>query len=98
MQLSDLRFADNERVDLIKRYYAAQRALEEGKTVDCLRLVDDYWPRYLMEHVPPAEQIPVQTARAPGERDLEGPESARPDEKKPGFGSKLRGWVPKVWR
>ena len=56
IQLIDLRFTDARRMELVKRLYAAKTALSEGKVNDCLRLVDDYWSRYVVEHVPPAVQ------------------------------------------
>lgn len=51
--LCDLRFDDLRRTELVKRLHAAKTALQEDQMVDCLRLIDQYWPRYLVEYVPP---------------------------------------------
>jgi len=92
VQLVDLRFDDARRRALVKRIFAAKIALEQGQVVDCLRVVDDYWSQYLVEYVPPTEQVvSIATKKSP----VTKPET--PEEEK-GIGSRLRGWVPKIWR
>lgn len=93
VQLSDLQFAESQRIDLVKRVNAARRALDEGQVMDCLRLVDDYWPRYLVEHVPPALAPHLSTAKSPKKSQ---PQEAT--EENQGFGDRLKGIIPKFWR
>ena len=91
VQLFDLRFDEARRRALVKRIYAARTALAQGQVVDCLRVVDDYWSRYLVEHVPPTETVTFEATKQPS--------VVKPlKEKETGLGSRLRGWVPRMWR
>jgi hypothetical protein len=58
----DLWFDQKERVGLFKMIEPAKLKLRNGEVGDCLALLEAYWPRFLMTHVPPA-QVPV--ARGP---------------------------------
>lgn len=87
--LCDLRFDDGRRSELVKRVFAAKTALEEDQVVDCLRLLNEYWSRYLVEYVPPLEREPA-LAKQPTEQE--------PSEGKSKVGSRLRGLVPRIWR
>ena len=91
IQLCDLRFDDQRRSELVKRVFAAKTALAEDQVVDCLRLLDEYGPRYLVEYVPPIVREPA-VAKQPivaEEATTEG---------KSKVGSRLRGFVPRIWR
>jgi len=90
VEMYDLRFDEGRRRALGKRIYAARVALEQGQVVDCLRVVDDYWSRYLVEYVPPTETVALQTAKQP--------QTPVVKEEETGVGARLRGWVPKIWR
>lgn len=96
VELFDLRFDESRRLALIKRIHGANIALEQGQLLDCLRVVDDYWSRYLVEHVPPTGAI--ETLAAKPETVTEPSPSAKPTEEETGIGSRLRGWVPSIWR
>ncbi len=92
VQLIDLRFDDARRRALVKRIYAAKIALEQEQVVDCLRVVDDYWSQYLVEYVPPTEQVAsTATKQSPVIEPV-------PRKEEKGIGSRLRGWVPRIWR
>ncbi len=93
VELYDLRFDKARRGALVKRVYAAKTALDSGQVVDCLRLVDEYWSQYLVEFVPPFETDTLQLAE-----QLPSPETKAEEEEKPGIGTRLRGWVPRIWR
>lgn len=91
VRLLDLKFQNAQRQDMVKRLLAAQTALAEGKYVDCLRLVDDYWPRFLVENVPVGPTAEVQLASRP--------EPAATGETPPAdkrFSERLRGFIPKT--
>jgi hypothetical protein len=90
VQLRDLQFAESQRVDMVKQLSAAKRALKEGQWIDCLRLVDDYWPQFLIAHVPPA--IPMDLKQA--KRSKPPVREAAPQQ---GLGQKIRGFIPKRW-
>ena len=92
VQLVDLRFDEARQRALVKRIYAANIALEQGQVVDCLRVVDDYWSQYLVENVPPTEEVvSLATKPTPVSKPV-----TKEEEK--GIGSRMRGWVPKIWR
>jgi len=94
VQLYDLRFNEARRQAIVKRLIAANIALEQGQVVDCLRVVDDYWSRYLVEYVPQTDTITFQAAK-------QSPTTDVPAEEKKGIASRLRGLVPrvpKIWR
>ena len=91
VQLVDLRFDDARRRALVKRIYAAKISLEQEKVVDCLRVVDDYWSQYLVEYVPPTEQVTSIATK-------QSPVTETKAEEEKGIGSRVRGWVPKIWR
>lgn len=87
VQLCDLQFDDQRKSELVKRIFAAKSALQEAEVIDCLRLVEGYWPRYLVENVPPTQREPV-IAKQPEVKSGVG------DDKK----GRLRGWVPRILR
>ncbi|MGI9427539.1 MAG: hypothetical protein ACR2NM_02695, partial [Bythopirellula sp.] len=92
VELFDLRFDDMRRRALVKKIFTAKKALDQGQIVDCLRVVDDYWSRYLVEFVPPTEKVTYQATKQP--RKVEPAE----EEDEPGIGSRLRDWVPSILR
>ena len=95
VQFVDLRFDEARRRALVKRIYAAKIALEQGKVVDCLRGVDDYWSQYLVEYVPPIEGV---ASIATKQQSVTGAPTKPSTQEEKGVGSRLRSWVPKIWR
>gem|GEM_PF-1350311 len=91
VQLSDLRFAESQRVDLVKQISAAKKSLKAGQVMDCLRLVDDYGSRYLVAHVAPADPMDLKLAKKPKQ-------PASEEVEQPGLGQRIRGFLPKLWR
>ncbi|MCC6494146.1 MAG: hypothetical protein IT424_14125 [Pirellulales bacterium] len=90
VRLYDLRFPKSQREALAKRLYAAKTALEENQFMDCERLIDGYWPRRLVEYLPPAglASRPAEAAAPP----------AVADKAPPGLNGRLRGLVPRILR
>jgi hypothetical protein len=82
VELCDLDFSKKERAELVRLIAPADMKLQNGEIGDCLRLLEGYWPRFLVENVslgetaltqpgeprPPAAAKPVveQAARSPG--------------------------------
>ncbi|RIK76393.1 MAG: hypothetical protein DCC67_13940, partial [Planctomycetota bacterium] len=89
VRLYDLRFPKSQREALAKRLYAAKTALEENQLLECRRLVDGYWPRRIIEHVPP-------TGLA--SRAAEPPSAPVGDRQSKGFNERLRTMVPRILR
>ncbi len=52
VELSDLRFSDNEVKELLKLVTLIHVTLRNGRLGDCLRLLEGYWPQFLEENVP----------------------------------------------
>ncbi len=92
IDLCDLRFDEQRRGELVKRVYAAKTALGDQQVVDCLRLVNEYWSRYLVQYVPPIERDPVVIAKQPPATE------SNPEENRQKVGGRLRRFVPKIWR
>jgi hypothetical protein len=92
VELFDLRFSSERQNKLAKQMMAARMALEEGQLVDCQRLIDGYWPRYLVANLPAAPALPVGTA-TPDVRIATKPDDApaAQETKAPGFGERVRG-------
>jgi hypothetical protein len=92
VRLYDLHFTQAQQVELGKRAYAARAALEEGQWMDCQRLVDGYWPRRVVELVPPA-----QVASRPVDSEHPADPSNAATSRK-SLGERVRGIVPKILR
>lgn len=89
LELFDLQFDTQTRIDLAKRVFAAKTALEKKQYVDCLRLIDGYLPRYLLANVPSESQ--TQTA------EVQAGNQQAP-EKTPRLTDRFRQWTPRLWR
>jgi len=64
--LFDRRFQENERRELTKIIATANVKLQNGKFADCNRLLESYWPQFLLTHVPVddeslATELPIPT-------------------------------------
>ena len=90
VELLDLWFPKSQRVEMFKRLYAANTALDDGNLVDCQRLVDGYWARFLLEQVPP-----LSVAAATPEP---APITPTDDVESKGIRRRIRGMVPKILR
>ncbi|MEM9352502.1 MAG: hypothetical protein AAGA92_05775 [Planctomycetota bacterium] len=92
VEISSLSINSARRVELVKRLYAAKAALAEGNVTDCRRLLDDYWSRRVVRHIPPWSG--EQTRVAARDATTEPPPK---DSEKP-LGDRLRGFVPRILR
>ena len=95
VQLYDnLQFDSNEEIELSKIIFSADRAHKDGELGDCLRLLEGYWPRFLVENVPmPAGPIARSAQHPPRPKPI----PAQPKEK-PGMIDRMKGLVPKFLR
>lgn len=97
VELFDLRFSQAQRDNLAKRVLGARMALDEGQLVDCQRLIEGYWPRYLVANLPAAPTAPVVPATPAGPVTPDVRIATKPDDvpqtqesKTPGFGDRVR--------
>jgi hypothetical protein len=100
VELFDLRFTQRQRMELSKDVFSAKQTLAKGQLADCQRIVDGFWPRYLVEYLPAsATPAPMLDERPPTEPPVrmatqpEGPTPAKAEDDSPsGFGGRLRSW------
>ncbi|MEM9186490.1 MAG: hypothetical protein AAGB00_08360 [Planctomycetota bacterium] len=116
LQLYDLVFpldflggeSAKQRLALLKTIHAAETALEAGRIVDCHRLLEGYWPRFVRAYTP----LRAGVAASDGKRTQEAvaakapvaaPPAAGQDQPadgadEPGFSDRLRGYLPSFLR
>lgn len=98
VQISDLEFSDNERIELSKLIALAEYKRSSGEVADCLRILDGYWPRFLASYVPRSTApLADHPPPPPSNAAAEPPEPAEP-ERKPGMLERVRRWMPDWWR
>jgi hypothetical protein len=89
-------FADDSKADclqLSRMRYAANSALDAGQITDCSRIIDGYWPRFILEYRPP--NVPLVAERvAPASPPASPPQADQGQEPSPGLGDRLKRFVP----
>jgi hypothetical protein len=91
-------FYDNSQAEyfqLSQQIHAAKSASDAGQVTDCIRIIDGYWPRFILAYRPPyqpkvAERIVPKTQPALPPQTNEGQESS------PGFGDGIKRFLPFV--
>ena len=79
VQLFDLAFNESELRALYKLLTLADLNLQNGQVGDCMKLLNGYWPRFLMQNVPLAQAVPALAAKpAPGPPSNDTPDEAQP--------------------
>ncbi len=81
---------DHEQKALAHILSLADFQLRKGYVSDCLRSLNGYWPRYLMNHM--AESVPEVAAQPPGN----APSPPAPDS--PSRWNRVRRFVPRLPR
>ncbi len=59
VRVFDTYFSPNEQNELQKNVANVKSRLERGKLMECQLYLNGYWPRFLLEHVPPPEAARV---------------------------------------
>jgi len=62
VQVFDLAFSETERVDTGQADALANLKLRDGQLSDCARLLEGYWPQFLVANVPADANAAVLTA------------------------------------
>lgn len=95
VQLSSIAMDPKEWKHLLKLIAPADAKLDRGDVGDCLDLLEGYWPRFLVTHVPagrnPVSQRPP-AARAPA------PELPKEPERAAGFMDRMKKYIPERLR
>ncbi|MFV2066608.1 MAG: family 10 glycosylhydrolase [Pirellulales bacterium] len=94
VQLDPFYFGEAERNGLFKIIFTARQKLKNNELSDCLRLLDSYWPRFLVENVqrthrPVARQAPKPPATL--EKREEKP-------RQPSMAERVKGLLPGFMR
>ena len=82
VQLFDLAFNESELRALYKLLTLADLNLQNGQVGDCLKLLDGYWPRFLMQNVPLPPAVPALAAKPTAEQSSDD----KPAERQPPVG------------
>ena len=67
VQLFDLAFNESELRALYKLLTLADLNLQNGQVGDCMKLLNGYWPRFLMQNVPLPQAVPALAAKPAAE-------------------------------
>ena len=89
-------FDDQEFREMKKMITVASYMLESRQLGDCLRLLDGYWPRFLVANVPlAADPLAARPRYTPKHADATGPAEL---EAKPGIMERMRRAMPSILR
>ncbi len=99
VQLDALDFsAQQEQIALIKTVHSARATLLGRQVPQCIRILEGYWPRFLLEHVPPFESPQPAVAQTP-QQPVPPPQPKDEDKKESGkFLGRIRDLVPERLR
>jgi hypothetical protein len=87
----EYKFATVEKKELVIKVLAIQNARETGRVADCARMLQGYWPRFLMEYTPQVAPEPsISEEHAPTRPVAEPGQDAPP----PTPATGLRRWIP----
>jgi len=95
VELTDLRFSDNEVKELSKLVTLIHVRLQNGQIGDCLRLLEGYWPRFLGQNVPLRPEAVVADKLPPPKPPANKSTEAPP---RTGLLNRMRNLLPKPLR
>ena len=96
VQTFDLAFTQSEQHELTKIIGLASYHLRSRNISDCVRVLDGYWPRYLMKNVdPPFVQMAIRPER---ERPSPDSEPSQPPADNPSWFDRLKNVTPRWWK
>jgi hypothetical protein len=95
VQLFDLAFNETELRALYKLLTLADLNLQNGQVGDCMKLLEGYWPRFLMQNVPLPPAVPALASRPAAEP----PADDKPAEGQPSsWMDRVKGILPeRLW-
>jgi hypothetical protein len=95
VELFDLAFNESELRALYKLLTLADLNLQNGQVGDCLKLLNGYWPRFLMQNVPVGQAVPALAAKpAPAPPSNDAPDEAQPSS----WMDRIKGLLPgRLW-
>lgn len=90
VQLCELAFDRREHKELLRLLTPGDVQLQNGRIGDCIRLLEGYWPRFLVDYVPFSEPGPIQPVEVSGPRTR----SAHDAERSSGLFDRFKTFVP----
>jgi hypothetical protein len=94
--LFPLRSYPNSKADCLQvsqKIVAAKRAFDAGQITDCTRIVNGYWPRFILEYCPP-NQLNVAERIVPKNAPALPPQPDQGQDPSPGISDRLKRLVP----
>jgi hypothetical protein len=91
VQLYDLAFNEPELRALYKLITLADITLQNGQVSDCMKLLEGYWPRFLVQHVPLAADAAVAIKPEPPPPAADQPAASPPQT---GFMDRMKNMLP----
>lgn len=82
-----------ECLQLSKQIHAAKSAFDAGQITDCQRMVESYWPRFILAYRPPV-QVAVAERIVPKPKSALPPQTDEGQDSTPGFGDRLKRLWP----
>lgn len=92
VQLCELFFTEKERKALVRLLTPADLMLQNGQVGECLRLLEGYWSRFLLAHVPLPQTPVVQKP------DLPSGAAGEPAARSARLFDRLKAWAPEWLR
>jgi hypothetical protein len=75
--------------------HAAQRAVEQGRVADSIRLLEGYWPRFIMAYTPLAEPR-IADERSSKEKQPSAPPANQDEQPVPSVSEHIKRFLPFV--
>jgi uncharacterized lipoprotein YddW (UPF0748 family) len=94
VQLFDLAFNESELRALYKLLTLADLNLQNGQVGDCMKLLNGYWPRFLMQNVPSPQAVPALAAKPAAEQSAE----EKPAAQSSSWTDRVKGLLPEGLR
>jgi hypothetical protein len=82
-----------EYFQLSQQIHAAKSAFDAGQVTDCIRIIDGYWPRFILAYRPPA-QPKVAERIVPTTQSALPPQTNEGQDASPGFSDRIKRLWP----
>lgn len=98
VQLCDLAFTKPERLELFKLIAPLEAKFHNGEIADCIRMLEGFWPQYLVHNVPRADIMVGRKTEPQPQPQVRNPPPQKQPEKTAGFMDRIRGLLPERLR
>ena len=98
VQLFDLAFNETELRALYKLITMASVTLQNGQVGDCMKLLEGYWPRFLMQNVPMTPLTPPATVATRPEENRSAAEHSPAPPQPSGWLDRMKNMLPERLR